>query len=58
MKKAGRGGKGNLPMNDTPKIEKIEAWDGKDGEVIEEDEFSLDELMKDEDDTDSKSDEL
>lgn len=45
-------------MNDTPKIEKIEAWDGKDGEVIEEDEFSLDELMKDEDDTDSKSDEL
>ncbi|KMT02490.1 hypothetical protein BVRB_9g204360 [Beta vulgaris subsp. vulgaris] len=58
VKKAGRGGKGNLPMNDTPKIEKIEAWDGKDGEVIEEDEFSLDELMKDEDDTDSKSDEL
>lgn len=58
VKEAGRGGKGNLPMNDTPKIEKIEAWDGKDGEVIEEDEFSLDELMKDEDDTDSKSDEL
>lgn len=47
VKEAGRGGKGNLPMSSTPKIEKIEPWDGKDGEVIEEDEFSLDELMKD-----------
>ena len=41
------GGKGNLPISGTPKIESVEAWDGKDGEVIEEEEFSLDELMKD-----------
>lgn len=47
MKEAGRGGKGNLPMSSTPKIDKVEPWDGKDGQVIEEDEFSLDELMKD-----------
>ncbi|XP_021724558.1 protein disulfide isomerase-like 2-3 [Chenopodium quinoa] len=47
VKEAGRGGKGNLPMSSTPKIENVEPWDGKDGEVIEEDEFSLDELMKD-----------
>lgn len=55
VKEAGRGGKGNLPMDGTPKIEEIEPWDGKDGEVIEEDEFSLEELMKD-DDTDTKVD--
>ncbi|CAO2814215.1 unnamed protein product [Amaranthus hypochondriacus] len=51
VKEAGRGGKGNLPMANTPKIEKIEAWDGKDGEIIEEDEFSLDELMNDDSET-------
>lgn len=49
MKEAGRGGKGNLPLGDTPAIVKTEPWDGKDGEVIEEDEFSLDELMGEED---------
>jgi len=63
VKEAGRGGKGNLPMDGAPKIEKIEPWDGKDGEVIEEDEFSLEELMKDDDtntkvDSDSSKDEL
>ncbi|CAN6708035.1 unnamed protein product [Malus baccata var. baccata] len=45
VKEAGRGGKGNLPLEGTPNIVKIEPWDGKDGEIIEEDEFSLDELM-------------
>ncbi|KAF5746122.1 protein disulfide isomerase-like 2-3 [Tripterygium wilfordii] len=45
VKEAGRGGKGNLPLAVTPEIRKIEPWDGKDGEIIEEDEFSLEELM-------------
>lgn len=46
VKEAGRGGKGNLPLGDTPPtIVKTEPWDGKDGEIIEEDEFSLEELM-------------
>lgn len=49
MKDAGAGGRGNLPMNGTPEIVKTKPWDGKDGEVIEEDEFSLDELMGDDD---------
>lgn len=48
VKEAGRGGKGNLPLGDTPPtIVKTEPWDGKDGEIIEEDEFSLEELMGD-----------
>lgn len=47
VKEAGRGGKGNLPLASSPKIVKTEPWDGKDGEVIEEDEFSLEELMGD-----------
>lgn len=46
VKEAGRGGKGNLPIASTPVIAKIEPWDGKDGQVIEEDEFSLEELMR------------
>ncbi|KAF3443378.1 hypothetical protein FNV43_RR13060 [Rhamnella rubrinervis] len=45
VKEAGRGGKGNLPLEGVPEIVKTEPWDGKDGEVIEEDEFSLEELM-------------
>ncbi|RDY10396.1 Protein disulfide isomerase-like 2-3, partial [Mucuna pruriens] len=45
VKEAGRGGKGNLPLQGTPGIVKTEPWDGKDGEIIEEDEFSLEELM-------------
>ena len=45
VRDAGRGGKGNLPLEGAPKIVKTEPWDGKDGEVIEEDEFSLEELM-------------
>ncbi|KAK6153234.1 hypothetical protein DH2020_012873 [Rehmannia glutinosa] len=47
VKEAGRGGKGNLPLEGNPVIMKTEAWDGKDGQIIEEDEFSLDELMGD-----------
>ena len=47
VKEAGRGGKGNLPLDGTPTIVQSEPWDGKDGEVIEEDEFSLEELMAD-----------
>lgn len=45
VKEAGRGGKGNLPMNGSPTVVPSEPWDGKDGEEIVEDEFSLDELM-------------
>ncbi|KAK4790650.1 hypothetical protein SAY86_017954 [Trapa natans] len=45
VKEAGRGGKGNLPLEGTPAIAKNEAWDGKDGEIMEEDKFSLEELM-------------
>lgn len=52
MKEAGLGGKGTLPLAATPEIGKTEPWDGKDGEIIEEDEFSLEELMGD--DTASK----
>lgn len=50
VKDAGRGGKGNLPLESVPVIEETEPWDGKDGEILEEDEFSLDELMGNEDD--------
>lgn len=45
VKEAGHGGKGNLPLQGSPTILKSEPWDGRDGEVFEEDEFSLDELM-------------
>ncbi|OAY35052.1 protein disulfide isomerase-like 2-3 [Manihot esculenta] len=45
VKEAGRGGKGNLALGGTPEIVKTEPWDGKDGEIIEDDEFSLEELM-------------
>lgn len=34
-----------MPLEGVPKIVKTEPWDGKDGEIIEEDEFSLEELM-------------
>ncbi|XP_054819499.1 protein disulfide isomerase-like 2-3 [Prosopis cineraria] len=53
VREAGRGGKGNLPLGGSPAIVKTEPWDGKDGEIIEEDEFSLEELMG-EDDASSK----
>ncbi|XP_050206842.1 protein disulfide-isomerase like 2-2-like [Mercurialis annua] len=45
VKEAGRGGKGNLALDGAPEIVKTEAWDGKDGELLEEMEFSLEELM-------------
>ncbi|XP_068645043.1 protein disulfide isomerase-like 2-3 [Aristolochia californica] len=45
VKEAGRGGKGNLPLGSKPDIVPTEPWDGKDGQVLEEDEFSLEELM-------------
>ncbi|KAJ0986502.1 hypothetical protein J5N97_004858 [Dioscorea zingiberensis] len=45
VKEAGRGGKGNLPLENTPTIAETEPWDGKDGQILEEDEFSLEELM-------------
>ncbi|XP_057505947.1 protein disulfide isomerase-like 2-3 [Actinidia eriantha] len=48
VKEAGLGGKGNLPLESSPVIVKTEPWDGKDGEIIEEDEFSLEELMGEE----------
>ncbi|CAM6083794.1 unnamed protein product [Calypogeia fissa] len=45
VKEAGRGGKGNIPLKSEISIVQTEPWDGKDEELIEEDEFSLDELM-------------
>lgn len=47
VKEAGHGGKGILPLASTPVVVQTEPWDGKDGEIIEEDEFSLEELMGD-----------
>ncbi|XP_010270060.1 PREDICTED: protein disulfide isomerase-like 2-3 [Nelumbo nucifera] len=47
VREAGLGGKGNLPMENAPVVVKTEPWDGKDGEIMEEDEFSLEELMGD-----------
>ncbi|KAG0466737.1 hypothetical protein HPP92_018317 [Vanilla planifolia] len=47
VKEAGQGGKGNLPIDQAPSIVQTQPWDGKDGEVIEEDEFSLEDLMGD-----------
>ncbi|KAL0301756.1 UNVERIFIED_CONTAM: protein disulfide isomerase-like 2-3 [Sesamum radiatum] len=47
VKEAGRGGKGIVPLEGSPVIVKTEPWDGKDGEIMEEDEFSLEELMGD-----------
>lgn len=54
VKEAGQGGKGNLPLEKAPSIVQAEPWDGKDGEVIEEDEFSLEDLMGDDDAANSK----
>lgn len=51
MEEAKKGGKGNLPIDGTLEIVKTEAWDGKDGEVVDADEFSLEELMGDDDAT-------
>ncbi|KAH0462418.1 hypothetical protein IEQ34_009993 [Dendrobium chrysotoxum] len=56
VKEAGQGGKGNLPLEKVPSIVQTEPWDGKDGEVIEEDEFSLEDLMGD--DATASKDEL
>ncbi|KAK9133181.1 hypothetical protein Scep_012709 [Stephania cephalantha] len=53
VKEAGRGGKGNLPLESAPAIVQTEPWDGKDGQILEDDEFSLEELMGG-DDTPSK----
>ncbi|XP_042482725.1 protein disulfide isomerase-like 2-3 [Macadamia integrifolia] len=47
VREAGYGGKGTLPLEDSPMVVKTEPWDGKDGEILEEDEFSLEELMGD-----------
>ncbi|EYU43141.1 hypothetical protein ABFS82_08G117800 [Erythranthe guttata] len=57
VNEASQGGKGTLPLEGSPEIVKTEAWDGKDGEIFEEDEFSLEELMAD-DDTLATKDEL
>jgi len=52
---AGKGGRGNVPLQSMPPIVSTEPWDGKDGSLLEEDEFSLDELMGDDE---IKQDEL
>lgn len=56
IREAGLGGKGNLALATTPEIAKTEPWDGKDGQILEEDEFSLEELMGEE--TKESKDEL
>ncbi|CAA0165972.1 unnamed protein product [Arabidopsis thaliana] len=58
VKEAAKGGKGNLPIDGTMEIVKTEAWDGKDGEVVDADEFSLEDLMGNDDEasTESKDD--
>ncbi|KAJ6830260.1 protein disulfide isomerase 8 precursor [Iris pallida] len=58
VKEAGRGGKGNLPLGNAPLIVPTEPWDGKDGDIVEEDEFSLEDLMGDEDEAAAAKDEL
>ncbi|GJP64872.1 hypothetical protein CLOP_g23890 [Closterium sp. NIES-67] len=45
---AARGGRGIEPVETIPEAESREAWDGKDGQVVEE-EFSLEDLMGDDD---------
>ena len=40
-----------MPLDSSPDVVKTEPWDGKDAEVIEEDEFSLEELMGGENET-------
>ncbi|XP_047334973.1 protein disulfide-isomerase like 2-2-like [Impatiens glandulifera] len=45
VKEAEKGGKGNLPLGSSIVIVKTEAWDGKDGNIVNGDEFSLEELM-------------
>lgn len=45
VKEAGRGGKENVPLKSELSVMQTEPWDGKDGQLIEEDEFSLEELM-------------
>lgn len=52
---AGKGGRGIVPLQSVPPVLSTEPWDGKDGHLIEEDEFSLDELMGDDE---TKNDEL
>ncbi|XP_078444049.1 protein disulfide isomerase-like 2-3 [Wolffia australiana] len=51
VKEAGRGGKGNLAFEGTLKVVPTEPWDGQDGQVVDSDEFSLEELMADDHDT-------
>ncbi|KAL1209563.1 Protein disulfide-isomerase like 2-2 [Cardamine amara subsp. amara] len=55
VEEAKKGGKGNLPIDGTMEIVKTEAWDGKDGEVVDADEFSLEELMGNDDNTEATS---
>eukprot|EP00270_Netrium_digitus_P011338 TRINITY_DN35_c0_g1_i5.p1 TRINITY_DN35_c0_g1~~TRINITY_DN35_c0_g1_i5.p1 ORF type:complete len:440 (-),score=150.18 TRINITY_DN35_c0_g1_i5:181-1500(-) len=52
---AARGGRGNLPVEDLPPVKDIVPWDGQDAQLQEEEEFSLDELMADEEEKSEKS---
>ncbi|KAG0631153.1 hypothetical protein M758_1G231400 [Ceratodon purpureus] len=47
VSEAGKGGRGIVPLQSMPPVVTTEPWDGKDGSLIEEDEFSLEELMGD-----------
>ncbi|EFJ25662.1 hypothetical protein SELMODRAFT_232026 [Selaginella moellendorffii] len=55
VKDAGQGGKGNLPLGTGYEIVKTDPWDGKDGEAIPEEEFSLEELMAADENADAQS---
>ena len=49
VKEAGRGGKGSMAFEGGLTVVPTEPWDGNDGQVVEEDEFSLEDLMADDD---------
>ncbi|CAI9090152.1 OLC1v1024861C1 [Oldenlandia corymbosa var. corymbosa] len=53
VNEAGLGGKNNLAFEGTPSIMLTEPWDGKDGQILEEYELSLEELVGN-DDTSNK----
>ncbi|GBG86895.1 hypothetical protein CBR_g42178 [Chara braunii] len=50
IREAGYGGRDIMSVSTIPQVQAIGPWDGKDGELIEEEEFSLSDLMGGDDD--------
>eukprot|EP00244_Chara_vulgaris_P011056 TRINITY_DN5310_c0_g1_i3.p1 TRINITY_DN5310_c0_g1~~TRINITY_DN5310_c0_g1_i3.p1 ORF type:complete len:458 (+),score=109.63 TRINITY_DN5310_c0_g1_i3:200-1573(+) len=50
IRDAAYGGRDIMPVSSIPQVRAIEPWDGKDGELIEEEEFSLSDLEGGDDD--------